>query len=64
MRPTSSPRRSRRPTLSVNDLMVPLGATVTWTNNDPSMIHTVTAVDGSFDSGFLATGAVVLLHIR
>ena len=41
---------------SVNVLMVPLGATVTWTNNDPGMVHTVTAADGSFDSGMLATG--------
>ncbi len=39
-----------------NVLMVPLGATVTWTNNDPGMVHTVTAADGSFDSGMLATG--------
>jgi plastocyanin len=36
--------------------MVPLGTTVTWTNNDPGQIHTVTAADGSFDSGFLSTG--------
>lgn len=41
---------------SPNVLMVPLGAVVTWTNNDPGQIHTVTAVDGSFDSGFLSTG--------
>ncbi|MEP7361017.1 MAG: plastocyanin/azurin family copper-binding protein [Chloroflexota bacterium] len=41
---------------STNVLMVPLGATVTWTNNDPGMTHTVTAVDGSFDSGNLAAG--------
>ena len=41
---------------SVNVLMVPLGATVTWTNDDPGMVHTVTAADGSFDSGMLATG--------
>jgi len=39
-----------------NVLMVPLGATVTWTNNDPGMVHTVTAADGSFDSGMLNTG--------
>jgi nitrite reductase (NO-forming) len=39
-----------------NVLMVPLGATVTWTNNDPGMVHTVTAADGSFDSGMLSTG--------
>ena len=41
---------------SPNVLMVPLGATVTWTNSDPGMIHTITAADGSFDSGFLAAG--------
>jgi plastocyanin len=29
---------------------------VRWTNDDPDMIHTVTAVDGSFDSAFLRTG--------
>jgi nitrite reductase (NO-forming) len=39
-----------------NVLMVPLGTTVTWTNNDPGMPHTVTAVDGSFDSGVMQTG--------
>ena len=42
---------------SVNMLMVPLGATVTWTNREENMPHTVTAVDGSFDSGIMATGA-------
>jgi nitrite reductase (NO-forming) len=41
---------------SVNVLMVPLGATVTWTNQEANMPHTVTAVDGSFDSGVLTTG--------
>ena len=49
--PTESPAD-----YSVNDLMVELGTTVTWTNNDASMPHTVTAVDGSFDSGQLAAG--------
>lgn len=44
------------PDYAPNVLMVPLGATVTWTNNDPGMVHTVTAVDGSFDSGMLSTG--------
>ncbi|HZD23626.1 MAG TPA: copper-containing nitrite reductase [Acidimicrobiia bacterium] len=41
---------------SVNVLRVPVGTTVTWTNTDPGMFHTVTAVDGSFDSGFLEEG--------
>lgn len=36
-------------------LTVAVGDTVTWTNND-SAIHTVTADDGSFDSGDLAQG--------
>src|SRR5690606_12787802 len=40
---------------SVNVLRVQPGTTVTWTNQD-AMIHTVTAVDGSFDSGFLNPG--------
>jgi plastocyanin len=44
------------PDYSVNVLMIPLGTTVTWTNNDPAMPHTVTAVDSSLDSGQLAPG--------
>ena len=43
------------PDYSVNVLRVPVGTTVTWLNQDEQM-HTVTAVDGSFDSGFLAQG--------
>ncbi|MEX0868757.1 MAG: plastocyanin/azurin family copper-binding protein [Nitriliruptoraceae bacterium] len=42
---------------SVNVLEVPVGTTVTWTNEDPGIMHTVTAADGSFDSGLLAEGA-------
>ena len=49
--PTESPAD-----YSVNDLMITLGTTVTWTNDDTAMPHTVTAVDGSFDSGQLAAG--------
>jgi plastocyanin len=40
---------------SVNVLTVKKGMTVTWTNED-AVMHTVTAVDGSFDSGMLAEG--------
>jgi len=36
-------------------LTVPVGTTVTWTNND-STTHTVTADDGSFDSGNVDRG--------
>jgi nitrite reductase (NO-forming) len=41
---------------SINVLTIKQGETVTWINEDPEMIHTVTAVDGSFDSPFLNTG--------
>lgn len=44
------------PDYSVNVLQVKVGDTVTWTNDDSAMIHTVTATDGSFDSGFLDSG--------
>ena len=37
---------------SINVLRVKVGTTVKWTNND-GIVHTVTAMDGSFDSGFL-----------
>jgi plastocyanin len=36
-------------------LRVKVGTTVNWTNND-GIVHTVTAVDGSFDSGFFGEG--------
>jgi nitrite reductase (NO-forming) len=41
---------------SVNVLTVKVGTTVTWTNNDPGQMHTVTEMNGAFDSGFLETG--------
>lgn len=41
---------------SVNVLTIKAGTAVTWTNDDPGMMHTVTSVDGLFDSGFLHEG--------
>ncbi len=38
-----------------NVLTVPVGTTVTWTNQD-EQLHTVTDVGGAFDSGFLREG--------
>jgi len=37
------------------NLIIAPGITITWTNND-STTHTVTADDGSFDSGTLSPG--------
>ena len=42
-------------TFNSNDLHVPAGTTVTWTNNDTAP-HTVTADDGSFTSVTLNKG--------
>jgi plastocyanin len=43
-------------TFSPASLGFAVGATVTWINDD-NMIHTVTADDGSFDSGDIQPGA-------
>jgi plastocyanin len=40
-----------------DELRIPVGATVVWRQND-DIVHTVTADDGSFNSGFLELGAV------
>ncbi len=37
------------------EISVPVGSTVTWSNQN-SVIHTVTALDGTFDSGDLPAG--------
>lgn len=42
-------------TFEPTDLSVPVGTTVTWTN-EGVLAHTVTADDGSFDSGELRSG--------
>ena len=47
-------------TFSPPTLTVPAGTTVTWTNTDQAA-HTVTADDGSFDTGFVAAGQTVSL---
>lgn len=41
---------------SANVLRVKVGDVVRFTNNDTGIIHTATAVDGSFDTGFLRSG--------
>jgi plastocyanin len=47
-------------TFNPQTLTVPAGTTVTWTNADQAA-HTVTADDGSFDTGFFAAGQTVSL---
>ncbi|HEX6256016.1 MAG TPA: plastocyanin/azurin family copper-binding protein [Euzebyales bacterium] len=41
---------------SVNVLEVSVGDTVTWTNDEAGVVHTVTAADESFNSGLLGPG--------
>ena len=38
-------------------IIVTTGTTVTWANDDDGLAHTVSALDGSFDSGRLGSGA-------
>jgi plastocyanin len=61
--PTSTPgAAAKSASVTIKDLeftpatvTIAVGGTVTWTNNGPST-HTVTADDGSFDSGNLSQG--------
>jgi plastocyanin len=60
---TSQPARAQDTSVSIVDfafnpssVTITAGSTVTWTNNGATT-HTVTADDGSFDSGNLASGA-------
>ncbi len=41
------------------DLTIPAGSTVTWSNDQTGITHTVTSDDGGFDSGPLASGDAV-----
>jgi len=41
--------------------IVPVGGTITWTNMG-SQAHSVTATDGSFDSGLVAPGAMASIE--
>ncbi len=43
-------------TFSPRTLQVPTGTTVSWANNG-ELAHTITAADGSFDSGFVMPGS-------
>jgi len=38
-----------------NRIEIPVGGSITWTNNDP-LVHTITADDGSWDSGPIEPG--------
>jgi plastocyanin len=61
--PTSTPEAAAKSaSVTIKDfeftpatVTIAVGGTVTWTNNGPST-HTVTADDGSFDSGNLSQG--------
>jgi plastocyanin len=61
--PTSTPgAAAKSASVTIKDfeftpatVTIAVGGTVTWTNNGPST-HTVTADDGSFDSGNLSQG--------
>jgi len=45
----------RTMTFAPNRIEIPAGATVVWTNTDP-LVHTITADDGSWDSGAIEPG--------
>ena len=41
---------------SPSSITINVGDTIIWTNQESSMPHTVTANDGSFDSGYMSSG--------
>jgi plastocyanin len=57
MAPTAATVSIKNMAFSPGSLSVTTGATVTWTNSDTTL-HTVTADDGSFNSGNIAIGAI------
>ncbi|MFZ3167051.1 MAG: cupredoxin domain-containing protein [Candidatus Methanoperedens sp.] len=61
---TATPTPTEQPSVNVNitnlnfvptTVYVPIGKTVNWINND-NVIHTITSVTGSFDSGSIDPG--------
>ena len=60
--PTSTPGAAAGTSATIKDfefapatITIKVGDTITWTNNGPS-VHTVTADEGSFDSGNMSQG--------
>jgi plastocyanin len=56
MAPTAASVSIKNMAFNPGSLSVTAGATITWMNSDTT-IHTVTADDGSFNSGNIAVGA-------
>jgi plastocyanin len=52
---TGTPAEMRSMTFSPNRIEIAAGTAVTWTNND-QLVHTITADDGSWDSGPIEPG--------
>src|SRR5439155_69159 len=54
--PTTASVSIKNMAYNPGSVSVAMGSTITWSNNDTT-IHTVTADDGSFNSGNIAVGA-------